>query len=729
MNKLLEAALEYASLGWHVFPCVPGKKQPITEHGVYDATTNIEKIKKWWEKWPNANIAVACGKISGITVVDIDSDAEEWLKKLPPSLTQKTPNGGFHIIYNYEHSCTNSVGIYTGIDIRTDGGYVVVSPSYLTNSGNYFYVPSTSKYIDIGLQAFPKSLIFSKKEIKSVEQDNIDRPADVLERASKYLATVDPAIQGQCGHNKLLYAADRLINGFCLTDQEAYKLLVTEYNCRCIPPWNLEDQKDAQDFKRKITEARKLGCGKIKGFLLNDNSVVENISDEFFKQFTKSTENSIGNFSSKEKFKGFDKNTQYLVTPPGLLGEICQWINKTSLVEQPLLALGSTLTFLGAILGRKVKDSIGSRTNLYCMGVARSSAGKNTSVQRLRTLAAEAQCLDILGGESIGSDSALEGRVAQYPAILFLMDEVGHFFSFLKSGLSRHNAQTVSLLMKLYSSSGSVYLGKEYAEKGKQRVIIQPCCCLWGTASAITFANGLSPDQLQDGWLSRCLVFYSNERPDKDYNNVEKPPPKHIVEKVKQIYRWKPEWPNESEIMQYIMPTDDGSYQERPPYQIVIPEEPEAFNCFRDFDLYTVRQGETNPHLATLWLKGEENARRIALICACSENFESPVITSKIAKYACNLVNFLVQSFIDNVAPEIVSNELERKKRKIIQAIKNAGKNGISKAALTRASPWSMQKERTNILDDLFESGEVFYEIDGSQLKYWTAENYLEREV
>ena len=118
MNQLLQAALEYAAHGWHVFPCVPGKKHPATKHGVYDATTNEQQIIKWWTKNPNYNIAIACGEKSGITVVDIDDNHEEWLKKLPTTLTQQTPRGGYHVFFSFWPDVSNHIRLRPGLDIR-----------------------------------------------------------------------------------------------------------------------------------------------------------------------------------------------------------------------------------------------------------------------------------------------------------------------------------------------------------------------------------------------------------------------------------------------------------------------------------------------------------------------------------------------------------------------------------------------------------------------------------
>ena len=53
----MDAALRYAELGYQGFPCVPGAKTPLTEHGFCDATTDTEQIARWWDAHPDANVA------------------------------------------------------------------------------------------------------------------------------------------------------------------------------------------------------------------------------------------------------------------------------------------------------------------------------------------------------------------------------------------------------------------------------------------------------------------------------------------------------------------------------------------------------------------------------------------------------------------------------------------------------------------------------------------------
>src|SRR5438128_9515341 len=85
----LDMALGHAARGWHVFPChTPTPtggcscrhpdcerigKHPRTKNGLHDATTDRATIRRWWKMWPQANIAVWTGAVSGLVVLDQDN--------------------------------------------------------------------------------------------------------------------------------------------------------------------------------------------------------------------------------------------------------------------------------------------------------------------------------------------------------------------------------------------------------------------------------------------------------------------------------------------------------------------------------------------------------------------------------------------------------------------------------------------------------------------------------
>ena len=151
-SSLLECALQYASRGWHVFPlhsirdgrCTCGQdcgknagKHPRVKGGFKVATVDNRQIEAWWRKWPDANIGIATGAVSGIMVIDVDG--EKGLATLlalvarhgalPLTAVVKTARG-WHLYFLMPAGCGRipcSTG--DGLDVRADGGYVVAPPS------------------------------------------------------------------------------------------------------------------------------------------------------------------------------------------------------------------------------------------------------------------------------------------------------------------------------------------------------------------------------------------------------------------------------------------------------------------------------------------------------------------------------------------------------------------------------------------------------------------------
>jgi hypothetical protein len=132
-SVLLKAQLEYADRGKPTFPCEG--KRPLTPHGFHDASTDPRRITAWRHRWPLANIGMPTGERSGVFVLDVDSpEALEELEKkhgkLPATLTVRTPREGLHLYFSHIDGITNSPGgLPAGIDVRGEGGYVLVPPS------------------------------------------------------------------------------------------------------------------------------------------------------------------------------------------------------------------------------------------------------------------------------------------------------------------------------------------------------------------------------------------------------------------------------------------------------------------------------------------------------------------------------------------------------------------------------------------------------------------------
>ena len=152
---LQDAALAYAAQGRKVFPlhepidgecscrhadCTSPAKHPKTKHGLNDATSDQETIREWWGKWPQANIGLLMG--DGLLAVDVDPDkgGDESIRDLgdlPDTVTGLTGGGGRHLIYHSDADYPNRAGIAPGVDIRSEGGYIVAPPSQHVSGGSY----------------------------------------------------------------------------------------------------------------------------------------------------------------------------------------------------------------------------------------------------------------------------------------------------------------------------------------------------------------------------------------------------------------------------------------------------------------------------------------------------------------------------------------------------------------------------------------------------------------
>jgi Bifunctional DNA primase/polymerase, N-terminal len=143
-----EAALAYAAIGWPVFPCRAGSKEPATRNGFHDATTDPAQIREWWRHDPDRNVAIATGA-PGPDVVDVDvREGGSGFAALNQAKRAglidgyhaivRTPSTGLHLYFGGTDQRSRSIrGRH--LDFRSQGGYVVAPPSQ-AGGGRYVIV-------------------------------------------------------------------------------------------------------------------------------------------------------------------------------------------------------------------------------------------------------------------------------------------------------------------------------------------------------------------------------------------------------------------------------------------------------------------------------------------------------------------------------------------------------------------------------------------------------------
>ncbi|HYK92122.1 MAG TPA: bifunctional DNA primase/polymerase [Acidobacteriota bacterium] len=246
-------ALTYARRGLKVFPiwapfggactcgepdCENAGKHPVAElapHGVNDATTDRARIRQWWTTKPDANIGISA---ENLIVIDVDKDhggflslekLETEIGKLPDTLRSDTGGGGKHHISRRNGApCKNLQGLRPGIDLKTNGGYIVAPPSLHSSGRRYLWDATCSRTLADLPASWLNLLKDGKKESKQ------PAPASVL----------DGVAEGQRDIELFKYGCTLRRQG--LSKREA-KILVSTAAEKCRPPF--------KDWEAKVESA------------------------------------------------------------------------------------------------------------------------------------------------------------------------------------------------------------------------------------------------------------------------------------------------------------------------------------------------------------------------------------------------------------------------------------------------------------------------------------------
>jgi len=384
--------------------------------------------------------------------------------------------------------------------------------------------------------------------------------------------------------------------------------------------------------------------------------------------------------------------------PPGLVGELATWINDTARKRQPMLALGASLAYVGALASKRYQAEDTTRPNLYCIGVGVSGCGKEHARSQIKRLSKAANVEALLGGEEVTSDAAIEMELHRASGRLFYMwDEIGHMFGAMKSHKASSSAQKIiPMLMRMFTSSSSVYGGKSYASKeDARRSIDQPHLCLYGTTVPGRLFEGMDSSEMADGWLGRVLVFESKTDPIQDlYAMRNDHIPESLINAVRAINEHEPNMSGFGDI---------AACTECSPTKLAFTP---AANDSRDRYnglFHSMKQNSISKKdgYEALWGRGLEIGTKLALIVSVGDGAVN--ITEVHVEYGCKLFLSCMKEFIASAKGQVGDSDGERFRKKIFQVIKDGKENGASMSEITRVSQSIKLQDRRNLLQELYD--------------------------
>jgi hypothetical protein len=381
---------------------------------------------------------------------------------------------------------------------------------------------------------------------------------------------------------------------------------------------------------------------------------------------------------------------------PGFIGELMDFTLDTAPYPNVVMSFCGALVMQAFLAGRKVRDSSDNRTNLYVLALANSGSGKDQPRRVNSEILTQCDLIETIG-DGLASGEGIEDSMFVHPSKLFQTDEIDELISAIHRGKDGRHERIMSVLLKMYTSAASVYPMRVKAGKQSAGVIDQPCLCLFGTAVPKYYYEALSLKMLTNGFFARMLVFEAGPR-SRGRDAVKRAPPKRVLETTRWWAKFNPG-------------EQAGNLQTWHPTPKLVEHAPDARDDLREFrayadDRYAAAEENDDTVAMAIWARAGEKAQRLALIYACSENHEQPLISSDAARWAASIVDHQTRRMLFKAAEHVSETEFHAKCKKLVAVLRQwrdrKGDEWMPFWQLNRKLPWSDREHeeiRTTLLN------------------------------
>lgn len=530
MNKptMLDAALEYASRGWAVFPCSPGGKIPFKgTNGSIDATTDEQQIRDWWEANPNANVALATGCKSGLHVIDIDAARSDVAPRLQTTLIARTRNGGWHYFYKYPDGITSLPNtskkakepLHPDVDTRGEGGYVLVFPSVVDGDKGNADATGVYQWVNyVNPVELPSWIV---EHIKPKPVALIPRATYAMKPATSW---AEKALRDECdavaamgegGRNHRLnqaaFSLGQIVAGGHLSTSLVHSELMHAASVCGLPQREAHTtiksglrggMKHPRSPKTELVKWEDPfgGAELVVDFGDEDPKVLAPVPPPR-KPMAESSDESRWSLLHSVRELG------------GLCDTYCAWVMRGADHPQPALTIASLLALGSVFAGRRLVYRR-ALSSLYVVSLAGSAEGKN------RPQSCLGRCIDetwpaLAGPNSFSSGPAfieavrvsVDGGVGS----CLVLDEYGmQLAAMIGPRAATHRQDLKQSLTELSTKGTDKWCpALSLARGGKKLELVAPCITLLGSTTPESLHSVLTSTDVADGFVGRHLWFRS----------------------------------------------------------------------------------------------------------------------------------------------------------------------------------------------------------------------------
>jgi hypothetical protein len=385
-----------------------------------------------------------------------------------------------------------------------------------------------------------------------------------------------------------------------------------------------------------------------------------------------------------------------LLRIPGFVGEVMDHCLQTAPYPNPVLAFSGALSLQAFLAGRKVRDPMDNRTNLYLLGLAQSAAGKDHPRKINARIVNQVGLADCLG-DSFASGEGIQDALFLTPSMLFQTDEIDGMLQAMNKAKDARFEGIMSTLLTMHSASNSVYPVRRKAGKESLGAIDQPCLVIFGTAIPDHYYQALSERMLTNGLFARMIILEAGPRASGQEPDIRDLPPR-----VLETARW---WAD------YNPGERRGSILDLFPVPAIVEQTPEAKGLLVDSRQaaeaeYTKAETARDAVGTTVWGRVSEHVRKLALLYAVSENYAAPKIGRLAVDWASRLVMYQTRRMLFMAAGHVADNPFHAECLKVLRRLRDAPGRELPHSMLLKRMKMKA-KDFKDLMETLVLGGDV----------------------
>ena len=739
MPEILPIAQNYLDAGMSVLPAIRTEKRPAI--GKWKQYQQRLPVTAELNAWPwNDAMCIICGQVSGnLEIIDFDGGGElfpAWMDRIDPDLRdhlviESTPSGGMHVIYRCDTPVCGNIKlaqrkvddkVQTLIETRGEGGLFLCAPTpgYEMMQGDFcdlpvltesqrdtllrtawelneywppvFNGPNSYDIVDLTMPNIPRvSGISANRSENSLrpgdDYNHRGDPREVLKQHGWVLAIP--------GENEYWRRPGKDIGWSGSLKHGVFHVFSTNASPfvpgRPYSPFAVFALLNhTGDFEAAARSLRELGYGSDSLEDMDNGADITGIIAQM-------SDCRLVNVDKPTNVPDPGPIPEDLFHVPGFVNQLMDFTLTNAPYPNVGLAFCGAMALQSFLCGRKVCDPGDLRPNIYLLALASSGTGKDFPRKVNSRILFEINQVASLG-DKFASGEGIQDALARTPAMLFQNDEMDGVLRQINFDRENKRESIPNILLTLYTSANDVYPLRVKAGQKEAAHIDQPHLTLFGTATPQYFYESLSQRMLTNGFFARLIIVDIGKRGEGQTPGSAR----NLPEPTIQIARW---W------SEFQPCTRKGNLLEIHPDPRVVPCSPDAMEAITEFqrdveDSYRQADQRNDEVARVAWSRTHENAKKLALIYACSENHEDPVIGLQAVQWAQTFAMHQTRRQLFLADSYVAENPFHAECLKLTRKLSEAPNNELPHSVLVKRMKIKA-KDFKDLIETLIQRGDV----------------------